>query len=228
MYLTENSPELMTLEQHGLLAKLAPVDTRPGSRALHSPTGDWVGIALRVSALAYDPALVPARSSRSRSSTSRSRSGRARIAIAPTDSDFPPLVGAVIAAYGKQAAVNWLAGLKRNAQLYQDDECGRRGRQPRRRRHRDHQPVLLVSACGSRSAQRAMHSALYYFPNHDVGSIENISGAAVLASSKHHKRLQAFVNFLVSPPRSGSSPAATTSNTRRGPGIPPEPAASRR
>ena len=43
-----------------------------------------------------------------------------------------------------------------------------------------------------------MHSTLHYFPNHDVGSITNISGATVLASSKHPQSAEQFVKFLVS------------------------------
>src|SRR5947209_3810369 len=58
VYLTENSPEMMNLEAHGLLAKL-PAGTREQVPAREqSPAGDWVGVALRVSSLAYDPARV--------------------------------------------------------------------------------------------------------------------------------------------------------------------------
>jgi hypothetical protein len=42
------------------------------------------------------------------------------------------------------------------------------------------------------------HSKLYFFPNRDVGGIENISGAAVVASSSHKDAAQKFVSFLVS------------------------------
>jgi len=57
VYLSENSPELETLAEHGLLARLprAILDQVPARD--DSPAGDWVGIALRVSALVYDPAL---------------------------------------------------------------------------------------------------------------------------------------------------------------------------
>jgi iron(III) transport system substrate-binding protein len=48
---------------------------------------------------------------------------KGKVAIAPTVSDFLPLVGAVIAAYGTTAAQHWLAGLKRNAQTLQSDEA---------------------------------------------------------------------------------------------------------
>src|SRR6202012_5206747 len=45
---------------------------------------------------------------------------------------------------------------------------------------------------------RSIHSSLHYFPDHNVGSIENISGAAVLASSQHRQKADQFVKFLVS------------------------------
>ena len=56
VYLSENSPELMTLEEHGLLAQArARRRSRRSPRAVSSPTGDWVGMALRVSSLVYNP-----------------------------------------------------------------------------------------------------------------------------------------------------------------------------
>ena len=58
VFISENSPELMMLQQHRLLARLGrPVlDQIPAKD--ESPTGEWVGMALRVSSLAYDPALL--------------------------------------------------------------------------------------------------------------------------------------------------------------------------
>lgn len=44
----------------------------------------------------------------------------------------------------------------------------------------------------------SMHSSVYYFPGHNVGSVENISGVAVLASSHRRREANAFVDFLVS------------------------------
>ena len=45
---------------------------------------------------------------------------------------------------------------------------------------------------------RAIHCALYYFPNSDAGSAVTVSGAAVLASSRHRRNAERFVAFLVS------------------------------
>ncbi len=70
--------------------------------ATDSPTGDWVGMALRVSSLVYNPAPC-ARSQLPASILDLAQpQWKGKIAIAPTDSDFPPLVGAVIATYGRR------------------------------------------------------------------------------------------------------------------------------
>ena len=59
VYLTENSPELMNLEEHGLLARLSPSILRQVPARDSSPAGDWVGVALRVRSLVYDPSRLP-------------------------------------------------------------------------------------------------------------------------------------------------------------------------
>ncbi len=197
VYLTENSPELVTLDQHHLLARLDPSTLAQVTAADRAPTGDWVGVALRVGGLAYDPSLISAAALPRSILALAGPPWKGKIAIAPADSDFPPLVGAVIATYGAKVAQQWLAGLKRNAQIFQTDEAVvaavNRG---------DVATGLINHYYWYRLrleiGAKAMHSSVYYFPNHDVGSIENISGAAVLASSKHKRDAQRFVAFLVS------------------------------
>jgi iron(III) transport system substrate-binding protein len=198
VYLTENTPELVTLDQHGLLAKLDPSTLAQVPVQDNASTGHWVGIARRISALVYDPALVPAAQLPKLLLELALPAWKGKVGLAPTDSDFPPLVGAIVATYGKQAAVNWLAGLKRNGQLYQSDEsvvaAVNRG---------DVATGIINHYYWFRLrlelGKSAMHSALYFFPNQNVGSLENISGAGVVASTKHPIQAQAFVRFLVSP-----------------------------
>jgi iron(III) transport system substrate-binding protein len=197
VYLTENSPELVDLSQHGLLARLPRSILDQVPAADRSPNGTWVGVALRVSSLVYDPARI------SRSQLPKSildlaaPKWKGKVAIAPLDSDFPPVVGAVIATHGKRAATAWLAGLRRNAAVYQDEES-----------------VVAAVNRGDRAVgvinhyywyrlrrevgAKGMHSALYYFPNGDPGSVVNVSGAAVLASSRHRREAERFVALLVS------------------------------
>jgi len=197
VYFAENSPELVELVEHRLLARLpnsvltqVPARDRAGD-------GSWVGVALRVSSLVYNPSLVP----RSRLPHSildlAQPSWKGKVAIAPIDSDFPPVVGAVIAAQGEDAAARWLAGLKRNADVYQTEESVVAAV------NRGDVAVGIINQYYWFRLQRevgkpAMHSALYYFPSGDPGSIVNVSGAAVLASAHRSGDAQRFVAFLVS------------------------------
>jgi iron(III) transport system substrate-binding protein len=198
VYVSENSPEMMTLEQHGLLGRLPAATLAQIPPTYRSPAGEWVGIALRVSTLVYNTSLLPRAGLPTSILDLAKPQWKGKLAIAPTDSDFPPIVGAVIAMHGEKAASAWLAGLKRNAQIYQDEEA-----------------VVAAVNRGDEAAgivnqyywyrlrledgAQAMRSALYYFPRTDVGSITNISGATVLASSHNRPAAQRFVRFLVSP-----------------------------
>jgi iron(III) transport system substrate-binding protein len=198
VYLTENSPELVTIDEHGLFTKLAPSTLAQVPAQYSAASGSWVGIARRISALAYNSSKIAPGALPKSVLELADPQWKGKIAIAPTDSDFPPLVGAVIAAYGKPAAIKWLAGLKRNAVLYQDDEsvvaAVNRGDIATGVINHYYWYRLRLEL-----GKQKMHSAVYFFPNHDVGSIENISGAGVLKSSSHQAQAQAFVRFLVSP-----------------------------
>jgi iron(III) transport system substrate-binding protein len=197
VYLSENSPELMTLQKHGLLGKLSAATLGQVAAGNRSPAGDWIGMALRVNSLVYGPSKIRASQLPASILDLAKPEWKGKVAIAPTDSDFPPLVGAVIAAYGEKAATEWLKGLKRNAAIYQDEEAVvaavNRG---------DVASGLINQYYWYRlqleRGKSGIHSTLHYFPNHDVGSITNISGATVLASSKHPQAAEQFVKFLVS------------------------------
>jgi iron(III) transport system substrate-binding protein len=197
VYLTENSPELMLLTERNLLTKLPASITSQIPSQYNSPTGNWVGISVRVSALAYNPSKISASQLPTSILDLAKPQWKGKVAIAPTDSDFVPLIGGVIAAYGKQAALNWLQGLKTNAASVADDETVvadvNKGQ--------DAVGIInqyywyrLKLELGAGST----HSQLYYFPNKNVGGLENISGAAVLASSSHKAAAEKFVQFLVS------------------------------
>jgi iron(III) transport system substrate-binding protein len=197
VFLTENSPELLLLQQKGLLSSLPASTLAQVPTADNSPDGDWVGVAARVSALAWNPAAISAGQMPNSLLDLAKPQWKGKVGVAPTDSDFVPLVSAVIAADGVDAAKTWLAGLKANATVYQDDEA-------------------VVSAVNQGSVAigiinsyywfrlqlevgaSGIHSQIYYFPQRDVGGLENISGAAVLANSKNKTAADKFVAFLVS------------------------------
>ena len=200
VYLTENSPELMVLSEHHLLAKLPASITGQIPARYNSPSGNWAGVALRVSALAYNSSLMSAAELPTTLLALAQPRWKGKLAVAPTDSDFVPLVGAVIAVYGTARARAWLAGLKANA--VRSTRTTRRWspRSTAGRRKSASSTSTTGTGSGSRSARATSTAGSTTSRIATSGSIENISGAAVLASSQHKTDAERFVSFLASAP----------------------------
>jgi iron(III) transport system substrate-binding protein len=166
-------------------------------RKYSGPAGDWVGVSARSSVLVYNPDRV----SRDQLPAALLELGRpawdGRIGFSPTETDFQPLVSTVIAEDGRDAAEQWLEGLKSNAETYDGNV-----------------PIINDVNDGELDAGLIEHyywyrlrdeigagnlrARLYYFPPGDPGALVAISGAGVLRSSEHADAAQAYLRYLVS------------------------------
>lgn len=196
---TENSPPLEALAQEGLLAKVDPVTLAKTPSRFDSPDGEWVGVSARVSVIIYNPGLISA--SQLPTSVSQLADPRysGKLALAPTETDFQPIVTAYLRAYGKAATLTWLKKIYANASghIYganEDiaDEVNR--------------GVVAFGVINqyywyrlrAEDGASAMHSKITYFAPGDPGYVLDVSGAAILKSSKHQAAAQKFLAFLVS------------------------------
>ena len=87
-----------------------------------SPAGQWVGVTARENVLTYNTTkLQPSQLPPSLFDLTKPE-WKGRVGIAPSDGDFLPLVSAVLALKGQDETLQWLKGLKKNAQIFDDDE----------------------------------------------------------------------------------------------------------
>lgn len=198
VFFTENSPELVLLAEKGLLAEVDPTTLAMIPRRFSAPNGEWVGVLARENVLAYNPALIEGIALPASLLDLAEPQWKRKIAIAPTDSDFLPLIDAVAAIKGKEAALAWLKGLRRNAALYQDDE-GVVAAVNRGAIAAGIVNSYYWARLGVEVGAEKMGSRLYHFPPGDVGALVNVSGAAVLKTARHPKAAQRFLAFLVNP-----------------------------
>ncbi|HLG71424.1 MAG TPA: iron ABC transporter substrate-binding protein [Chloroflexota bacterium] len=195
----ENSPELMILEEKGLLASVNPDTLARVPSQYNSPTGKWVGVAARAAVLAYNPDLLPQDQLPKSILDLAKPNWQGKIALAPTESDFQPVISAVMKLNGQDAAKQWLEGLKRNGKTFNGNTA-----------------ILTAVNNGQiaaglinnyywfRQADQAggpakMKAQLYYFGNQDAGALVDVSPVGALASSKHPAEAQRFMAYLVSP-----------------------------
>jgi iron(III) transport system substrate-binding protein len=199
VFYTENSPALEFLQEKGLLAPVNSSTLAEATAKYNSPQGDWVGVSARVSVLIYNPSLI----AKSQLPTSvlqlANPEYEGKLAFAAGETDFQPIVTAVTKAYGKATALSWLKGIKSNAaaHIVPDNETitdeVNRGQVAFGVINQYYWYRLKAEIGAS-----AMHSQLAYFAPHDPGYVIDVSGAAVLKSSKHQAAAQKFLAFLVS------------------------------
>jgi iron(III) transport system substrate-binding protein len=196
VFYAENPPALTAVDAKGLLAPVDP-GTLAQVPAQESATDHkWVAVSARTAAFVANTKVTQDQLPGSVYDLA-GPNWKGRLGIAPQESDFSPIVTEVMKSKGAEAARIWLTGLKTNAKVYDDNEA-------------------LIAAVDSgevdggvvdhyywyrlrdeRGADK-IASALHYFPVGDPGAFADVSGAAVLSSSKHPQAAQAFLAYLVS------------------------------
>ena len=201
LYFTENSPELVLLDEKKLLGPVDPA-TLQAVPAKYSPTdGSWVGVLVRENVLTFDPAKIKEAELPASLYDLAKPEWKGKVAIAPSDADFLPLIAASVALKGRDATLAWLKGLKANAAVFDDDE----GVVAAVERGSVATGVINSYYYYRASAEQGAgktRSQIHHFGSGDLGALLNVSGAAVLKSSKH------------SPRRRNSSPSWSASRCR--------------
>lgn len=197
VYFTENSPELVLLAEKGLLSKVSPKTLAQVPAKYSAPGGEWIGVLARENVLAFNPKMVKEADLPASLLDLGQPAWKGKVAIAPSDADFLPLVKAVAEIRGRPAALAWLKGLKANAQVFDDDEgvvaAVERGASATGVINNYYWARLRTEQGADRTV-----SQIHHFSNGDVGALINVSGAAVLKSSRNQEAAQKLVAFLVS------------------------------
>ena len=196
---TENSNWLQQLADKGLLAQVRPSTLRAIPTADSAADGEWVGISARVSSIVYNTQKLTSSELPTSVLGLADPKWKGKIELAPSETDFWPVVSSVEDTYGHAKALAWLKGLKANAgaNIVPDNETlvsdvNKGVAELGIINHYYFARLKAETSAGS------LHAGLGYFAPKDAGYIKTISGAAVLKSSGHPSAAQAFVAFLTS------------------------------
>jgi iron(III) transport system substrate-binding protein len=194
---TENTPVLEALRERGLLAAVSPSTLAAVPSRYDSAQGEWVGVSARVSALIYNTSKITPSQLPSSILELAEPMWKGRVGFAPSETDFQPLITAIIKQDGLAAAERWLKGMQANSAPYPDNET------LVAQVNNGESTVGLINhyywyRLRDEVGKAGMHSALHYYAPGDPGDLVDVSGAAVLRSSSHQTSAQAFLAFLVS------------------------------
>src|SRR5215210_84078 len=195
VFLTENSPAMAAVEKAGLFADLdsATLDQVP---AQYRPaTGKWTGVAARSTVFVYNKSkLAPDQLPKSMADLQQP-AWKGRWGGAPAKADFQAIVAAYLQLMGEAATVQWLAGMKANATIYNDNIATMKA-------------VNAGEVDGgiiyhyywfrdqAKTKEMSGNTALHYFKNEDPGAFVSLSGGGVLESSNKKNEAQQFIKFI--------------------------------
>lgn len=196
---SENSPALMALQGKGLLEQLPQATLSAVPAKYSSPAGDWVGVSARASVVVYNTSRVHASEVPKSILDLADPSWKGKLALAPTETDFEPIVTSIAKAKGDPAALAWLKAVHDNASghIEPDNEALAAD-------VNDGQAAIGVLdhyywyRLAKEAGQSRVHSKIAYFAAGDPGFVIDVSGAGVLKSSSHRAEAEQLVAFMVS------------------------------
>src|ERR1019366_278351 len=161
VFYTENTPVLEALREHGLLAPVAAATLAAVPSRYDSAQGDWVAVSARVSTLVYNTRQLTAAQLPSSILELAGPRWKGKVGFAPSETDFQPLLSAIVKLDGTATAERWLAGVQAHGRVHPGQRDGRHPGKQRRERRRADQPLLLVSAARrARRGRGALGAAL--------------------------------------------------------------------
>jgi iron(III) transport system substrate-binding protein len=195
VFLTENSPAMAAVEKAGLFADLNAETLNQVPAQYRPTTGKWTGVAARSTVFVYNKTkLQPAQLPKSMLDL-QAPTWKGRWGAPPTKADFQAIVSALLQLRGEAATAQWLAAMKANAVLYNDNIATMKA-------------VNAGEVDGgviyhyywfrdqSKTKEQSGNTALHYFKNEDPGAFVSLSGGGVLASSDKKDQAQQFIRFV--------------------------------
>jgi len=195
VFLTENSPAMAAVEDAGLFADVDAATVEQVPAEYRPSTNKWTGVAARTTVFAYNTQKLQLGELPRSIMDLQQPEWKGRWGAPPPKADFQAIVSAMLQLTGEQATSAWLAGMKTNATLLQDNIATLRavndgeidgGIIYHYYWFRDQAKTKEISA----------NTALHYFRNEDPGAFISISGGGVLESSKKKDQAQQFLKFI--------------------------------
>jgi iron(III) transport system substrate-binding protein len=226
VFLTENSPAMTLVERAGLLGTVDPATRRQVAKEAVPSSDAWISIAARSTVLVYSKTGLAKQDLPKSLMDLSGPQWKDRWGCAAGGADFQSIVAGMLAGQGEAKTADWLAGLKSNARVLQNNIA----------------TMKSVNAgelpCGvifhyywyrdqAGTKEGSGNTALHYFRNFDPGAFVSLSGGAVLASARKPAEAQQFLAFITGKEgqrvlvESGSMEYAVGTGVASDPALPP-------
>ena len=192
---TEESPPLNNLGQLGLLARIDDATLQVLPKEYVASNGTWMGVTARTRVVAFNPKVIDEKDLPQSVMDFADPEWDGKVGFVPTSGAFQEQAVAILKLHGREAAEEWLTGLKAFGKTYTNNMVALKAVE------NGEVASVLVNNYYWFALQREkgqLDSKLHYFTGGDVGGLITVSSAAVLKSSKHPKEAQQFLAYMAS------------------------------
>ncbi|HEV7806190.1 MAG TPA: iron ABC transporter substrate-binding protein [Solirubrobacteraceae bacterium] len=196
LFYAQDAGSLDAIEKAGNLERLPPDILAKVPARFRSRDGRWIGVTARSRIIAYGPKIKASEVPESPLDLA-DKKWRGRVGWAPTNASLQGYITALRLVEGEDVARKWLKGMVANKTQVFDSNV----------------PVRDAIAKGEldlglinhyyvaeAQAKDPNYPVKVHFPTKDLGSLVNVSGVGVLASSKHRKESIDFVRTMLERP----------------------------
>jgi iron(III) transport system substrate-binding protein len=197
VFVTENSPAMTLIANNGGFAEIDAKTVAQVPARYRPAKADWVGFAARATVLAYNTDMIQPSELPASIMDLADPKWKGKFGYSPTGADFQAIASAVVALKGEAEGKRWIEGLKANGVAYEGNSTVMKA-------VNDGEVPLGVIyhyywyKDQAEAGDNSDHVKLHFFRNEDPGAFTSVSGAGVLASSKHSAEAQQLVEFLTS------------------------------
>lgn len=196
VYFGQDAGALGAIEDAGLFATLPEATLSLVEPAFRSVSGGWVGTSGRARVIVYNPELAPTPPASLDDLLNVQWKGK--IGYAPTNASWQSFVTALRVLRGEDGAEKWLAGFAANEPVaYEKNAVVRDAVNSGEVALGLVNHYYLYEKIKAEGAD-AVVAKNHYLRDGDAGSLVNVAGAGILATSANPAGAQAFIDFLLS------------------------------
>jgi iron(III) transport system substrate-binding protein len=197
LFYSEESPPVAALSEKGLLSTLDAQTLAQVPPEYVAKDGTWLSASMRSRVVAYNKAMVDESEFPDTVLDFATEAWKDRIAYVPTSGAFQEQIIAISLMHGREAALNWLKGLKAYGRPYSGNGAAMKAVEA------GEIPAALINNyywfnVAAEVGAENTKSALFYFGNKDPGALITVSAAGILKSSQKQEAAQKFLAFMVS------------------------------
>ena len=192
---TEESPPLNNLGEQGFLAKIDASTLEVLPKEYVAANGTWMGVTARTRVVAFNPKLIKEEELPKSVLDFADPQWQGKVGFVPTSGAFQEQAVAIIKLHGRDAAEEWLTGLRAFGKTYTNNMVALKAVE-----NGEVASVLVNNYYwfALEKEKVKLDSKLHYFTDGDAGGLITVSSAAALKSSKHPKEAQQLLAFMAS------------------------------